>query len=241
MHACASKGSAMTLRVVGILFCALFVLWVHAGEYPTAPVPRRRRGREVAESLLLAAGLLVVPHLELQLFWLPDWLGVYLLYGLGAVLALGIFVRRRTLLQLGIAKPKDRRVIGTVGWILAMIALSKIVDPLQVAAGHYQAVRRSLAAIVIFPALEEAIFRGLLQTRLEAVMGTVRAWLMAGAFFGFYHYYVNHLLPMRPITPESALSLVYLVVLGMLLGAIFAKTRSLLPPFMVHAMNNIAL
>lgn len=231
----------MAVRLVGILFCTVFVLWVHAGEYPPAPVPRRRRSREVIESLLLAAGLLVVPHLGLGLFWLPDWLGGYLLYGLGAVLVLGLLLGRRTLLQLGIAKPKNRRVMGTVGWILGMIALSKIVDPLQVAAGHYQAVRRSLAAMLIFPAVEEAIFRGLLQTRLEAAMGTVRAWLVTGSFFGIYHYYVNHLLPARPVTPESALSLAYLVVLGMLLGAIFAKTRSLLPPLMVHAMNNLAL
>jgi uncharacterized protein len=122
-----------------------------------------------------------------------------------------------------------------------MIALSKIVDPLQIAAGHYMAVRRSLAAVVIFPLLEEAIFRGLLQTRLEAIMGTVRSWMATGVFFGAYHYYINHLLPERAVTPESLLSLVYLVVLGMLLGAIFAKTRSLLPPFLVHAMNNLAL
>ncbi len=231
----------MVLRLIGILFCALFVLWVHAGEYPAAPVPRRRRSREVAESLLLVAGLLLVPHLELQVFWLPNWLGMYLLYGLSAIVILGVLVRRRTLLQLGLAWPKDRRVVGTVGWILGMIALSKIVDPLQVAAGHYLAVRRSLAAVVIFPMLEEAIFRGLLQTRLEAIMGTVRSWMVTGAFFGVYHYYVNHLLPVRPVTVESALSLVYLVALGMLLGAIFAKTRSLLPPFLVHALNNLAL
>jgi membrane protease YdiL (CAAX protease family) len=231
----------MTVRLVGILFCAVFVLWVHAGEYPAAPVPRRRRRREVIESLLLVTGLLAVPHVELQVFWLPNWLGVYLLYGLGAIIILGLLVRRRTLLQLGLTKPRDRRVMGTVGWILAMIALSKIVDPLQVAAGHYLAVRRSLAAVVIFPMLEEAIFRGLLQTRLEAIMGVVKAWMVTGAFFGLYHYYINHMLPARPVTPESALSLVYLVVLGMLLGAIFAKTRSLLPPFLVHAMNNLAL
>ncbi len=200
----------------------------------------RGRAGEGIEAFLLVAGLLLVPYLELSLFWLPSWLGSYLLYGLSALLILMLWEPRRTLAQLGGAKPKNRRVMGSVGWIMAMMALSKIVDPLQVAAGHYQAVRRSLAAVVILPLLEEILFRGLLQTRLEALMGTVRAWMATGAFFGFYHYYVNHLIPRRPITLESALSLGYLLVFGMLL-AIFAKTRSLLPPFWVHALNNLAL
>lgn len=230
----------MVVQLIGILFCALFVLWVHMGEYPVALAPRRRKRRELAEFTLLVVGLLGVPHLELRLFWFPSWLGAYLLYGLGAALYC-LVVHRRALLQLGLTKPINRRVLGSVGWILALIALSKIVDPLQVAAGHYLAVRRSLAAVVIFPLLEEAIFRGMLQTRLEAVLGAVRAWVVGGALFGIYHYYINHLVPGRPVTPECALALVYLVVLGMLLGAIFAKTRSLLPPFLVHAMNNLAL
>jgi membrane protease YdiL (CAAX protease family) len=231
----------VVVRLIGLLFSIVFLVWVHAGEYPLVTVPPRRKTREVAEACALVAGLILVPHLELQVFWLPAWLGVYLLYGLGAIVVLGVVVRRRTLLQLGLAKPRNRRVIGTVGWILAMMALSKIVDPLQVAAGHYLAARRSLAAVVIFPLLEEAVFRGLLQTRLEAVMGTVGGWVVTGAFFGVYHYYINHLLPARSVTPESAISLAYLVVLGMLLGAVFAKTRSLLPPFLLHAMNNLAL
>lgn len=231
----------MIIRLIGILFTAAFVLWVHVGEYPVILVPPRRPRREWAESLLLIAGLLLVPHIEIPFFWFPAWLGVYILYGLGAIVVLGVVVRRRTLLQLGLTLPKDRRVIGSVFWILAMMALSKIVDPLQIAAGHYMAVRRSLAAVVIFPLLEEMLFRGLLQTRLEAIMGTIRSWMLTGVIFGAYHYYINHLLPARAVTTEGLLSLVYLVVLGMLLGAIFAKTRSLLPSFLVHAMNNIAL
>ncbi len=231
----------MVIRMVGILFSIAFVLWVHVGEYPVVLVPPRNPRREWTEIVLLIGGLLLVPHIEIPLFWFPAWLGAYILYGLGAIVILGLVVGRRTLLQLGLALPKDRRVMGCVLWIMGMIALSKIVDPLQIAAGHYMAVRRSLAAVVIFPLLEETIFRGLLQTRLEALVGTVRSWMVTGVIFGVYHYYINHLLPARAVTSEGLLSLVYLVVLGMLLGAIFAKTRSLLPPFLVHAINNISL
>jgi membrane protease YdiL (CAAX protease family) len=45
----------------------------------------------------------------------------------------------------------------------------------------------------------------------------------------------------KPVTLDAALALLYLAVFGMLLGVIFAKTQSLLPPLVVHAMNNLLL
>jgi len=43
----------------------------------------------------------------------------------------------------------------------------------------------------------------------------------------------------------EALSILFalasLTVLGMLLGVVFAKTRSLLPSFLIHALHNLAL
>jgi membrane protease YdiL (CAAX protease family) len=40
---------------------------------------------------------------------------------------------------------------------------------------------------------------------------------------------------------EDILSLAFLTAFGMMLGVIFAKTRSLFPPFLVHAIHNFSL
>ena len=52
---------------------------------------------------------------------------------------------------------------------------------------------------------------------------------------------VLYLVAGRVPTGTEVLSLLYLVALGMLLGAIAAKTRSLLPSLIVHAVNNLTL
>ena len=95
--------------------------------------------------------------------------------------------------------------------------------------------------MLIFPLAEEILFRGLLQTRLEALLGSVWAWIGSGLLFGGYHYYTNYLLAGRLLTATDVQSLAYLTVFGMLLGVIAAKTRSLLPSFLVHAVNNLPL
>lgn len=231
----------MVVRVIGILICAGFVLWVHRGEYPIPILPPRRRGRELGEALFVLLGLLLVPRLDLPVWWFPRWLGPWILFGVGGLVALALMDRRRPWVRAGFQWPRNRSSLGAVGGILGLMALSKIVDPLQMAAGYYRAARGSLMAVVLVPMVEEILFRGLLQTRLEAVWKPYSAWVITGMAFAAYHFYVNHLLPAQPVTWEAALALLYLGVFGMLLGVIFAKTRSLLPPFVVHAMNNLLL
>jgi membrane protease YdiL (CAAX protease family) len=84
-------------------------------------------------------------------------------------------------------------------------------------------------------------FRGMIQTRLESVIGSVRSWGISGVIFGFYHYYVHYLVPGKRMAVEDILSLSFLTAFGMMLGVIFAKTRSLFPPFLVHTIHNFSL
>ena len=231
----------MEWRAVGILCCGWFILWMHRGAYPRPHIRPGASRRELVEALAIVAALLLLPHLRLSMLWYTDWLGPYLMLGLWAPYLMEILLRGRSLTLIGVAKPLNLPKLQVVGYICGLFLLSKIVDPLSVAAGPYGVITWSWSTILVFPLVEEVLFRGLLQTRLEALMGTARAWLCSGALFGAYHYYVNHLIPGRPPTPEQILSLVYLAAFGMLLGAMAAKTRSLLPSFLVHALNNLTL
>ena len=98
-----------------------------------------------------------------------------------------------------------------------------------------------LSYAVVFPFVEEVIFRGMIQTRLEAALGSVRAWILSGLFFGLHHYYAHYLMIGKPLAVSDVLELIFLTAFGMLLGVIYAKTRSLLPSYLIHTINNLSL
>ena len=106
--------------------------------------------------------------------------------------------------------------------------------------GYQFELRDFISITIIFPFLEEVFFRGLIQTRLESALGAVRSWIVSGLLFGFFHFYLLYLVPGRAPDITEVLGLVYLTALGMLLGVVFAKTRSLLPSFIIHAVNNLS-
>lgn len=231
----------MEWRLLGIACCTLFVIWIHRGPYPRAhicPAPSRR---ELSEALLIIALLLVVPYLRWSLLWYTNWLGPYLMLGIWAPYVCETLLRRRDLTLMGVALPMNSGKLRAVVYVLALFLVSKVVDPLHVSAGPYADIPWSWSAILVFPLVEEVLFRGLLQTRLEALLGTARAWLGSGLLFGAYHYYVNFVVMGRFPHTDDLLSLAYLTVFGLLLGVIAAKTRSLLPSFLVHALNNLTL
>jgi membrane protease YdiL (CAAX protease family) len=231
----------MEWRLLGIACCAWFVVWMHRGSYPRPHIRPKASRREWSETLALLALLLLVPHLRWNLLWYTNWLGPYLMLGIWAAFLFETLLRDRDLTLMGIALPLNSNTLRGVGVILALFMLSKIVDPLQVSAGPYGAIGWSWSAILVFPAVEEVLFRGLLQIRLEALLGTARAWLASGTLFSAYHYYVNFFVTGRIPTGQDLFALLYLAIFGMLLGVIAAKTRSLLPSFLVHALNNLTL
>jgi membrane protease YdiL (CAAX protease family) len=190
---------------------------------------------------ILAVCLLIIPHIKFNLFWFSDWRSAYLVFGLCAPLVMELLVRRRNLSAIGFRRPENKRVLAIVAGIFTLYLVSRLVEPLALKRGYHFELRSVLSTAIIFPFLEEVLFRGLIQTRLESAVGAVRSWVLTGLFFGFYHYYLHYLVPGRAPTTEEVLGLVYLTALGMLLGAVFAKTRSLLPSFLIHAINNFSL
>jgi membrane protease YdiL (CAAX protease family) len=229
---------AIEWRLFGIACSIAFILWVRQGPYPRPYVRVHARRREAIEAALIVTTLLLIPHLRWGLLWYTSWLGPYLMFALWGPYLFETLSRRRGLTLIGLAAPLNPRKQHIVWGILGLILLSKIVDPLGVAAGPYDLPPWSWSRLLILPVVEEVLFRGLLQVRLESLWGTTAAWVTGGTFFGAYHYYVNYLILGRTPTPEGFVSLAYIAILGMLLGVVAAKTRSLLPGTLVHMLNN---
>jgi membrane protease YdiL (CAAX protease family) len=84
-----------------------------------------------------------------------------------------------------------------------------------------------IVVICLFPAvLEETAFRGLIQHWLQTALSPLRAVVLSSALFTAMHF--------------SILSAPYLFALGMLLGWVKLKTRSLYPPILIHFLHNFA-
>ena len=78
--------------------------------------------------------------------------------------------------------------------------------------------------MVAAPILEEVLFRGILQESLTEKLGGWRGVLAASAIFGIVH-----------VIPQQMVNAFFV---GIILGYIYIKTRSLLPVILIHAINN---
>lgn len=82
-----------------------------------------------------------------------------------------------------------------------------------------------LMMIVAAPILEEIFFRGIIQEELTTEYGGLKGVLLAAAFFGLAHIQV----------PQQAVNAFFI---GIILGYIYVKTKSLVPVIIIHALNN---
>ncbi|KAJ8764823.1 hypothetical protein K2173_010288 [Erythroxylum novogranatense] len=88
-------------------------------------------------------------------------------------------------------------------------------------------VAMSLYAIVVSvcaPIWEEIVFRGFLLPSLTRYMPVWCAILVSSVAFALAHFNVQRLLP--------------LIFLGVVMGVIFARSRSLIPPMLLHSLWN---
>lgn len=231
----------MITTIIRIALVSVFILLIHRGEYSPPPAASRRRGREYIEVGILTACLLTTPYIKFDLFWFSGWASTYFILGLSAPLVMELLVRRRNLSVIGFSIPVNRRVLAFVAGIFTLYLIGRLAEPLMLGQGYHFELRNFINISIIFPFLEEVFFRGLIQTRLESALGAVRSWILSGLLFGFFHLYRIYLVPGRAPDIVEALGLVYVTALGMLLGVVFAKTRSLLPSFFIHAVNNLSI
>ncbi|UCE87273.1 MAG: CPBP family intramembrane metalloprotease [Deltaproteobacteria bacterium] len=98
-------------------------------------------------------------------------------------------------------------------------------------------VARSVAVIVLLaPALEEWLFRGLLQRGLSDALGSVRGILVTSALFGLWHGSFG--LSVAAWSGAFCAAFVY----GILLGILRHRSGSLIAPLLLHAgINGMAV
>lgn len=84
----------------------------------------------------------------------------------------------------------------------------------------------NLISIVVWvPIIEEAFFRGFILVGLRHRMGTPKALLISSAVFAGVHISLGLLIP--------------IFVTGLLLGALYLKTKSLWPSIVIHSIQNL--
>jgi membrane protease YdiL (CAAX protease family) len=81
---------------------------------------------------------------------------------------------------------------------------------------------------------QEAQFRGMLMGALERVMGRGWANLAQATFFGLTHLAVSYQGPVGPFVPVT-------IAVGLVLGWIVQRTRSLWPAVIIHAAGDIGI
>lgn len=91
--------------------------------------------------------------------------------------------------------------------------------------GEYPLLLEILSVAVIAGITEELVFRGLVISRLKKGMGTAAAVVISALIFGFAH--------------GSALAMIYASLLGLLLGALYARYDSILPGIIFHVFFNM--
>ena len=81
-----------------------------------------------------------------------------------------------------------------------------------------------LTSILLAPVLEEILFRGIIQDSLTYKYGPWKGILWGAAVFG-----VVHIIPQQVVNA---------FLIGLVLGYIYYRTRSLIPVMVIHCVNN---
>lgn len=136
---------------------------------------------------------------------------------------------KQAVLAVGLGVGVQLAVIPIVYWLLAPVLDAQgLGDPARElnrsAASTGAFLLLSVVVIIGAPIAEELFFRGLLQRSLLRRMGPVPAVLISATAFGLSHFQV--------------VQLPALVALGLVLGALAHRTRSLGPPILAHAAFN---
>jgi membrane protease YdiL (CAAX protease family) len=90
---------------------------------------------------------------------------------------------------------------------------------------------RDLVYMLLFVGLaEELLFRGLIQQDITKAFGWKWGLFSASALFAVMH-----------LTWRSIPELGFVFVAGLILGAVYLKTKSLVAPIIAHGINNVML
>lgn len=203
----------LALVVVGSVLTIALVVWFHRGRAPEASTSL------VTLALVLLPGLLL---LAAWIFGIRRYRAPWQTLGLARPRARGSFLFPWVALFLSLAfgglYASVVEVAGIDSLLPAPIPAGALGDGLP------RAVNVGFIGIV-GPFAEEAFFRGFLLAALVQSIGKIRAVVLGSALFAVSHGVVAIMLPA--------------FVSGILLSWLYLKTRSIWPPFMAHAAQNL--
>jgi membrane protease YdiL (CAAX protease family) len=223
------------------------------GEYPEPLATSENPKRDIRESLLLWSIMFVIASVfafivyTSGLFELSDpyslvlmtsWVVVYTIPGLVIPLLFVLFVNRWNAREdLGLTtKIHQSRVwvyVIVFQVILIFAELSIRGFPAELAPVFFLVI--SLYATVF---IEEFLYRGVIQSKLERALGQNKGWFYGGIVFGLAHIPANFFAPMWSTgTVDVIAALLMLgvqIVNGWWFGITYTKTRSLIPGIIIH-------
>ena len=88
--------------------------------------------------------------------------------------------------------------------------------------------------------IEEFFFRGIIQGRLERVIGQNKAWIYGGILFGLVHVTTNYFVVGFDLV-SGIIQLIMQIIAGWIFGILYMKTRSLWPGMFAHFLTNSVL
>jgi membrane protease YdiL (CAAX protease family) len=236
----------MQILKLVITIVIFFVLHRWIGKYPT-PLPLSKdRKREILETIALWVFSVVVASM-FMVSRTPGELAAPSneLWGLISLIQLVPFivgpllfvllVNKWTAKDLGFSMPSARSVT------IFAIAVFSFLGIIPIFLGQKPIpVSDLLWALYVTAFVEEFFFRAIIQGKLERALGQNKAWFYGGILFGLAHVVTNFFVRGLDIVP-GIFELVAQIIAGWIFGIIYMKTRSLLPSFVAHYVQDFRL
>jgi membrane protease YdiL (CAAX protease family) len=226
---------------LGIFLLLHFAIGSYPPPLPKSPNPRK----EIWEALVLW-GILAIA-ITTAAFFIPESEFLKLSFGVAAITNIALFpfwillplfvvlrVNNWGIKDLGFSKPKSRSVLVFSIGVSALIAILALFEP------NFEPLPVWLLLMSLYqPAFtEEFFFRGVIQNKLEGVLGGNKAWFFSGILFGLMHASVNFFGQQWYRHGENMINALILlgiqILFGWVFGIMFMKSRSLLPSYIAH-------
>ncbi len=117
-------------------------------------------------------------------------------------------------------------LLRRMGLLPELVVLHPVLERVQHSRDPREFLLLAAQALVVAPLAEEFLYRGVLMMTLLKEIGVIGALVVSSAVFGIVHL---------PTEPQAVISL---FLLGMALGYIAYRTRSLVAPIIAHALFN---
>jgi membrane protease YdiL (CAAX protease family) len=247
-----------TLRI-SVLLIVSWVLHAKIGVYPQSLTTSENPKREIREVFLLWAfmfaiasvfGFLVYtsgifnPSDSYSPVLLVTWALVYSLPGFAIPLLFVVFVNKwNARVDLGInTKIQQKRV-----WIFVILIQILLIFAELSIRGSSETAPLFFLLISLYGTvfIEEFLYRGVIQSKLERAMGQTKGWFYGGIIFGLAHIPANFFAPLWIAgTVDMTAGLLLLgvqIANGWWYGITFTKTRSLMPSIITHYLADFLI